>query len=87
MGSFYRRTLEINEIQSLVRILHRVNKEDIEPYHGPAPKGGPFSVTLLLKSDEQFTLTLNGDYILCQGNQISQPEFREFKKQFRRSFN
>ncbi len=37
-GALYRRTLEINEIQSLVRILHRVNKEDIEPYHEPAPK-------------------------------------------------
>ncbi|BCG59999.1 hypothetical protein [Paenibacillus sp. URB8-2] len=80
-GPRYHRTLEFKEIRFLVRILQRVKNEDIKPYNGPAPKGGPFEVTLLLQSNEKFVLTLNGDYILYQGNQIFQPEFCEFKIQ------
>ncbi|UVI28149.1 hypothetical protein [Paenibacillus spongiae] len=84
-GARYRRKLEINEIYSLITMLQRVNKEDINPYNGPSPKGGPFQVTLLLKSNEQFDLTWNGEYILFRENQIFQPEFREFKKQILKS--
>jgi hypothetical protein len=86
-GPTFHRTLNIKEIHSLVNILRRVNKEDIESYIGPGPKGGPFQVTLYLKSKEQLTLTLNGYYILAEGNQIYQPEFSEFMNQFQKELS
>jgi hypothetical protein len=34
-----------NEIDSLITILRKARKEDIKPYYGPAPKGGPFQLS------------------------------------------
>jgi hypothetical protein len=58
------KTLTKNEVHLLITILHKVRKENIEPFREASPKGGPSGMTIWLKSDEKLTLTLNGEYIL-----------------------
>jgi hypothetical protein len=83
-GPSVRWTLERNEINSLIRILRKARKENIKPFNGPFPKGGPFQVTLLTTSNEHFTLTTGGGggYIICPGGKVYLPEFSEFMKPF-----
>ena len=56
--------------------------DDISEYKGPSPKGGPISIMVFLKSNENFTLIFNGDYFLYSGKiknyQAFQPELRKF---------
>ena len=77
------KTLTKNEVHLLITILHKVRKESIEPYTSPSPKGGPSVMTLLLKSEEKLTLTLNGEYFLYGGNQVYLPEIRQFMHQIK----
>ncbi|MBP3966533.1 hypothetical protein [Paenibacillus lignilyticus] len=67
-----------DEINTLVTLLKKVQKNEISPYTGPGPKGGPRRINLYLKSNEQLTFVLNGDGILLGRNQIYLPEIREF---------
>jgi hypothetical protein len=70
-----------DEIITLVKLLKKVQKSDITRYYGPAPKGGPANINLLLTSNENLTLVLNGDYFLFGGKQVYQiylPELNEF---------
>ena len=74
-----------SEIESLITILRKARKEDVKPYLGPFPKGGPFQVTLTTKSDEHFTFTVGvgGEgYVLCEGGKVYLPEFYDFMKPF-----
>jgi hypothetical protein len=75
------KTLTKNEILQLITILHTVRKENVEQDREPFPKGLPPGMTLLLKTDEKFNLTLNGDYILYGGNKVYLPEIRQFMDQ------
>ncbi|KRE40003.1 hypothetical protein [Paenibacillus sp. Soil522] len=69
-GPRFRWMLTRNEIDSLLTILRKARKEDIKPYYGPMPKGGPFQVSLMTKSNEHFTFTVGAGgegYVLCEG--------------------
>jgi hypothetical protein len=84
-GPTIRWMLTRNEIDSLITILRKARKEDIKPYYGPAPKGGPFQVSLTTKSYEQFTFTVGAGgegYVLCPGGKVFLPEFTDFMKPF-----
>lgn len=77
--------LTSKEIDSFITILRKVRKEDIQPYHGPFPKGGPFQVTLLTNSDEQYTFTAGVGgvgYVLGLWERVYIPEFDNFMKPF-----
>lgn len=79
-------TLKSEEIDSLIIMLQKVREEDIKPYRGPLPKGGPFQVNLKTKSNEHFTFTVGvgGEgYVLCSPREkVYLPEFNEFMKPF-----
>lgn len=77
-GGGYSSTISKDEVKSLVKLLKKVKKNNINPYYRALPKGGPISLTLWLKSDEKLTMIINGDHFLFAGNQIYQPEFCEF---------
>jgi hypothetical protein len=79
------KTLTKNEIHLLITILHKVRKENIEPFKEPSPKGHPSGMALFLKSNEILDLTLNGDYILYGGNKVYLPEIRQFMDQIKPS--
>jgi hypothetical protein len=84
-GPSIRWMLTRNEIDSLITILRKARKEDIKPYYGPVPKGGPFQVSLTTKSYEQFTFTVGAGgegYVLCPGGKVFLPEFTDFMKPF-----
>lgn len=77
--------LTTHEIDSLITILRKARKEDVTPYLGPFPKGGPFQVSLTTKSNEHFTFTVGvgGErYVLCAGGKVYLPEFYDFMKPF-----
>lgn len=57
-GPRFRWMLTRYEIDSLLTILRKARKEDIEPYYGPMPKGGPFQVGLTTKLNEHITFTV-----------------------------
>jgi hypothetical protein len=57
-GPSFRWLLTRNEIDSLITMLRKASEEDIKPYFGPMPKGGPFQVSLTTKSNEHFTFTV-----------------------------
>lgn len=59
-----RRPLSDGEMKTFVSIINRVEENDISEYKGPAPKGGPISFTVILKTKKRVTLILNGDYFL-----------------------
>ncbi|MET3849062.1 MULTISPECIES: hypothetical protein [Paenibacillus] len=79
-------TLNSEEIDSLIIMLQKVRKEDIKPYHGPLPKGGPFQVNITTKLNEYFTFTAGvggKGYVLCSPlEKVYLPEFSEFMKPF-----
>ncbi|MDQ6422242.1 hypothetical protein RB620_22705 [Paenibacillus sp. LHD-117] len=84
-GPGIRWMLTRNEIDSLITILRKAMKEDIKPYHGPFPKGGPFQVSLTTKSYEQYTFTVGAGgegYVLYSGGKVFLPEFTDFMKPF-----
>lgn len=79
-------TLTRNEIESLIKILRTARKEDIKPYYGPMPKGGPFSVTLTTKQNEKFSFMVGvggKGYILCPGGKVFLPTFQDFMEPFK----
>jgi hypothetical protein len=78
-----RKNLTETEVHQLITILHNVRIENIQPFNGPFPKGGPTQMTLFLKSGEKISLTLNGSYIIYGENQIYQPEIRQFASQIK----
>jgi hypothetical protein len=81
-GHFFRRTFNAEDIKSFVSLINEVNKEDISEYKGPAPKGGPISLTVFLRTNEKFTLIINGEYFLfsekTENYQAYQPELCKF---------
>lgn len=77
--------LTTHKIDSLITILRKARKEDVKPYLGPFPKGGPFQVILTTKSNEHFTFTagVGGEgYVLSPGGKVYLPEFYDFMKPF-----
>ncbi|MGF7036572.1 hypothetical protein J2T17_007646 [Paenibacillus mucilaginosus] len=72
-----------NEIITLVKILSKINKEDITPYTGPAPKGGPIRCKITLNSNEEVGFVTNGAYILVGGGKVYMPLFGDFVAQIR----
>lgn len=75
-----------DEIDSLITILRKARKEDIQPYNGPLPKRGPLSVSLTTKSNEHFTFTFGvggKGYILCPGGKVYLPKFSDYMKPFK----
>jgi hypothetical protein len=84
MGAFWNKTLTIDEMHTLIGLLNKIRKNEIEPYIGPSPKGAALYMTLLLKSGEVMSFIVNADYILHEGIQAYQPEIWEFLKQVRR---
>lgn len=77
--------LTAHEIDSLIIILIKARKEDVKPYLGSFPKGGPFQVILTTKSDEHFTFTVGvgGEgYVLCEEGKVYLPEFYDLMKPF-----
>ncbi|WP_169090430.1 hypothetical protein [Paenibacillus sp. PL91] len=84
-GPRFRWMLTRNEIESLLTILRKARKEDIEPYYGPMPKGGPFQVALTTKLNEHFTFTVGTGgrgHVLCPEGKVFLPEFGDFMKPF-----
>jgi hypothetical protein len=84
-GPSFRWLLTRNEIDSFITMLRKASEEDIKPYFGPMPKGGPFQVSLTTKSNEHFTFTVGtgGEgYVLCPGGKVFLPEFADFMKPF-----
>ncbi|MBB3128849.1 hypothetical protein FHS19_003524 [Paenibacillus rhizosphaerae] len=79
-------TLKSEEIDSFIIMLRKVRKEDIKPYHGPFPKGGPFQVSLTMKSNEHFTFTVGvggqGYVLFSPREKVYLPGFNEFKNPF-----
>ncbi|MCK9859273.1 hypothetical protein CFI03_011830 [Paenibacillus sp. ATY16] len=73
-----------DEIKSLASMLSKINKEDITPYTGPAPKGGPTRFVITLVSNEKVGFVKNGDYLLVDGGKVYLPEFSEFVDQIRK---
>jgi hypothetical protein len=77
--------LTSQEIDSLITMLRKVKKEDIKPYSGPFPKGGPFQVSLTTKSNDLFCFTAGAGgegYVLFRGGKVFLPEFHDFMKPF-----
>jgi hypothetical protein len=83
-AQIWRKTLTLDEIDTLIEMLNKVKKHDIEAYSGPSPKGAPLCMTLLLKSGKNVSFIVNGDYILFGGIQAYQPEIHEFLKKVRK---
>jgi hypothetical protein len=77
----HRILLTSDQIITLAGMLREVENDDISPYEGPLPKGGPTSINFTLDTNEEFTIILNGRYILFDESQIYQPELSEYVKQ------
>ncbi|RAV19100.1 hypothetical protein [Paenibacillus contaminans] len=76
--------LSKDEIKTLVTLLSKINKKDIKPYNGPAPKGGPTRFVITLVSNGKVGFVKNGEYLLVDGGKVYFPEFSEFVDQIRK---
>jgi hypothetical protein len=83
-NNIWRMTLTLDEIQTLVGLLNKVRKHDIEVYRGPSIKGAPLCMILFLKSGTNVSFIVNADYILYGEIQAYQPEIYEFLKKIRK---
>ncbi|MEK5641436.1 MULTISPECIES: hypothetical protein [Paenibacillus] len=74
-------TLKSEEIDSLIIML-----QNIKPYLGPLPKGGPFQVSLTTKSNEHFAFTVGvggqGYVLISPREKVYLPGFNEFMNPF-----
>lgn len=66
-----------------VKILSKINKEDITLFTGSAPKGGPIRCKITLNSNEEVGFVTNEAYILVGGSKVYMPLFEDFVAQIR----